>query len=60
MMIPYKGLGVNPPKPGDHWRISLCRYRPAGGNFNDEQIVWAPLHAEGFKDLEHFGTLNFK
>ncbi|MCC7350922.1 MAG: carbohydrate-binding family 9-like protein [Phycisphaerales bacterium] len=60
MMIPYKGLGVNPPKPGDHLRISLCRYRPAGRNFNDEQIVWAPLHAEGFKDLEHFGTLNFK
>jgi hypothetical protein len=60
MMIPFKGLGVEPPKPGDQWRISLCRYRPAGKDFNDEPIVWAPLQGEGFKDLKNFGTLTFK
>lgn len=60
MMIPWKDLGFDSPRPGDQWRISLCRYRPAGKDFNDEQIVWAPLQTDGFKDLEHFGTLVFK
>jgi hypothetical protein len=60
MMIPFKGLGIDPPRPGDQWRISLCRFRPAGTDFNDEAIVWAPLHADGFRDLKNFGTLVFK
>lgn len=60
MAIPFAGLGVKPPKPGDTWRLSLCRYRPAGKDFNSEQIVWAPLQGAGFKDLANFGTLTFK
>jgi hypothetical protein len=60
MAIPIKGLGVKPPKPGDSWRLSLCRGRPPGKkNPNNELIVWAPLKA-GFKDLANFGTLVFK
>ena len=59
LMIPYKGLGVKPPKPGDTWRLSLCRYRPSGKDFNSELIVRAPLQ-KGFKDLAYFGTLIFK
>ncbi|GAH89400.1 unnamed protein product, partial [marine sediment metagenome] len=59
MTIPYKGLGIKPPKPGDKWRISLCRHRPEGKDFNSELIVWAPLQ-RGFKDIANFGTLIFK
>ena len=60
MTIPFAGLGVKPPKPGDKWRLSLCRYRPPGRGFSKEQIVWAPLQAGGFRDLKNFGTLIFK
>ena len=60
MTIPLKGLGVAPPKPGDSWRLSLCRYRPPGKGFNSEMIVWAPLKSGGFKDLANFGTLIFE
>jgi hypothetical protein len=60
MAIPFASLGVDMPKPGDTWRVSLCRYRPAGEDFNDEIIVWAPLQREGFKDLAHFGELIFE
>ena len=60
MTIPFKGLDVAPPKPGDTWRLSLCRYRPPGKTFGTELIVWAPLQTGGFKDLANFGTLIFK
>ena len=60
VVVPFKGLGVAPPKPGDEWRLSLCRYRPAGTGFNSELIVWAPLKKGGFKDLDNFGTMVFK
>ena len=60
MAIPFAGLGVKPPQPGDEWGISLCRARPPGKGFNAELIVWAALKNEGFKDLENFGTMIFK
>ena len=60
MAIPLAGLGVKPPKPGDTWHLSLCRYRPPGKTFNSELIVWAPLKSGGFKDLVNFGTLIFE
>lgn len=61
MAIPFAGLGVQPPKPGDTWRLSLCRGRPPGKkNPNHDLIVWAPLGAGGFKDLANFGTLVFR
>ncbi len=59
MAIPFSSLGIDTPKPGDTWRISLCRYRPGGDDFNTEVIVWAPLQNDGFKDLANFGTLIF-
>ena len=60
MAIPFAGLGVKPPKPGDTWRISLCRGRPPGKkNPTHELMVWAPLK-HGFKDLENFGTITFR
>ena len=59
MRIPFEGLGVKPPKRGDTWRLSLCRYRPPGDDFNSELIVWAPLQKGGFRDLANFGTLVF-
>jgi len=60
MAIPLAGLGVKSPKPGDTWRLSLCRYRPPGKTFNSELIVWAPLRSGGFRDLANFGTLIFE
>ena len=60
MAIPFAGLGVKPPAPGDTWRLSLCRHRPAGKNFNTELIVWAALKNGGFLDVENFGTMIFK
>ena len=60
MAIPFAGLGVDPPKPRDRWRLSLCRGRPAGRDFGSELIVWAPLQEEGFQDLANFGTLLFR
>lgn len=61
LTIPFAGLGVKPPRPGDTWRLSLCRGRPPGKNVpNHELIVWAPLKQGGFKDLASFGTLTFR
>ena len=61
MRIPFKGLGVKPPKKGDTWRISLCRGRPPGKKIpSHELIVWAPLRNGGFRDLENFGTVIFQ
>jgi len=51
---------VDPPNPGESWRLSLCRGRPAGRGFGDELIVWAPLQELGFRDLKNFGTLVFR
>jgi hypothetical protein len=60
MAIPFAGLGVKPPKPGDTWRVSLCRGRPPGRKTpTHELIVWAPLRA-GFNDLENFGAVTFR
>ena len=60
MAIPFAGLGVKPPKPGDTWRVSLCRFRPPGKTFGTELIVWAALKKGGFLDVENFGTMIFK
>ncbi len=61
MTIPFEGLGVNMPAPGDQWRLSLCRGRPPGrANPNFELIVWAPLQSGGFNDLANFGTMIFR
>lgn len=60
MAIPFAGLGVKPPQPGDSWRVSLCRGRaPGRKNPTMELLVWAPLKA-GFKDLANFGTVTFR
>ena len=62
MTIPFKGIGVKPPKPGDKWKLSLCRYRPQGKGVDTELIVWAPLKQAGFsiRDVENFGTVVFE
>ncbi|MCE5237386.1 carbohydrate-binding family 9-like protein [bacterium] len=60
MEIPCAGLDARPPRPGDTWKISLCRGRaPGRNNPTMELMVWAPL-AGGFKDLANFGTLTFR
>ena len=56
--IPFTGLGVKAPEPGDIWRMNLCRHRPPGAGFGDEYITWAPAQ-KGFRELENFGKLIF-
>ena len=58
LAIPFKGLGIKAPSPGDVWGFNLCRYRPGGADFSEELITWAPLQAQ-FKELENFGKLIF-
>jgi hypothetical protein len=60
MAIPFAGLGVKAPQPGDSWRLSLCRGRPPGKTIpTHELLVWAPLR-NGFNDLENFGSATFR
>jgi len=59
LMIPYKGLGVAPPKPGDVWRLNLVRQRLPTKQSGHELITWAPLE-KGFFEPEKFAPLTFK
>jgi hypothetical protein len=56
--IPFKGLGVSTPKPGDTWGLNICRHRPGGGDVAAELITWAPLE-KGFNEPNHLGTMKF-
>ena len=58
-MIPYKGLAVKPPKPGDVWRINIARQRLPTERTGHELITWAPLE-KAFFEPENFGSLRFK
>ncbi|PIY44093.1 MAG: hypothetical protein COZ05_09230 [Armatimonadetes bacterium CG_4_10_14_3_um_filter_59_10] len=57
--IPYEGLGVKPPKPGDVWGINVCRMRPPGGSSGEELITWAPME-HGFVEPENLAKLVFE
>ncbi|MBN1445683.1 MAG: hypothetical protein JW957_06215, partial [Candidatus Omnitrophica bacterium] len=59
MAIPFKGLGLEPPKSGDKWRFNLARYRPAGEGFETELITWSSMEA-GFLQFNKMGELLFK
>lgn len=41
MALPFAGLGIAPPKPGETWWINLGRERHAGGGLNRETSYWA-------------------
>ncbi len=55
--IPIAGFGVGAVKPGDSWRVNLCRQRKAFA----ENSSWSPLRfgEATFADPERFGTLVF-
>jgi len=59
MAVPFAGLGIASPKPGDTWQINLARHRPPGERVGVELITWGPLRA-GFNELGHFGTAVFR
>ena len=42
MAIPWKSLGIDPPKPGDRLGANLCRYRPASHGWTD----WVRTHPD--------------
>ena len=55
--IPIADLGVKSVRPGDSWRMNLCRERKAFA----ENSSWSPLRAgeATFADPERFGTIVF-
>ena len=58
--IPFRSLGVAPPKKGERWRFNLCRTRPGGdGIATTVHSTWSPLK-KGYNDLDAFGTLIFQ
>ncbi|MHC4873348.1 MAG: DUF4838 domain-containing protein [Planctomycetota bacterium] len=58
LTIPFKSLGVEPPKPGDVWRGNFGRNHPAGDKI--EKSVWsAPGGSRGVDDRSVFGNLEF-
>ena len=59
LMIPYKGLCVKPPKPGDVWRINIVRQRLPTKQSGHQLITWAPLE-KSFFEIQNFGPLKFK
>ncbi len=59
MAIPFKGLGLEPPKSGDKWKFNLARFRPAGEGFEAELITWSSMEA-GFLHFDKMGELIFK
>ena len=59
LMIPYKGLGVKAPKPGEVWRINVVRQRLPTKTSGHQLITWAPLE-KGFFEIQNFGPLKFK
>ncbi|MBT3375174.1 MAG: hypothetical protein HN742_31620 [Lentisphaerae bacterium] len=59
LMIPYEGMGVEPPKAGDVWRLNVVRQRLPTRQSGHELITWAPLE-KGFFELENFAPLRFK
>ena len=58
--IPFRSLGVKPPKKGERWRFNLCRTRPGGDGISSTELSsWAPLK-KGYNELDAFGSLIFQ
>lgn len=60
LAIPFKGLGVNPPRDGEVWRINFTRdfSVPKGsGRTSQDWTTWSPLVA--FNDIGKFGQASF-
>ena len=59
LAIPFKGLGVAAPRPGDVWRLNVVRQRQPGRGVPAELITWAAL-AKTFFELDNLGKVTFK
>lgn len=59
--IPFKALGVAPPKPGDTWGFNVCRSRQAEGKTSNqsELSAWSIPYAN-FHVPSHFGNVTFQ
>jgi len=55
IIISLKSLNAGEIKPGDEWKINICRERYCGGRF--ELYTWA--YTKNFHDASKFGTLVF-
>lgn len=58
MAIPFKTLGVEPPKSGTTWRGNFGRERRAGQGL--DLYLWSPSDTGGFQDPLAFGEIRFK
>lgn len=59
LRLPWKDLGVAPPKPGEIWGLDLRRFRFAGGERQD--AGWAGARSGGANHHpEQFGFLRFE
>jgi hypothetical protein len=61
LAIPYKTLGVGPPRTGDKWGLNLCRNRVGKGKKDgkSEMSAWCITY-KGFHVPSHFGTVTFE
>jgi len=62
MAIPWKNLrliGGKPPKPGDTWRFSICRYDYWDYPTSPEEYTSAPLKTNDFHRYEDYSVLKF-
>ena len=54
LAVPFKGLGVNPPKPGDVWRVNFCRQE-----LPSRELTAFSFTGGGFGVPARFGVLRF-
>ena len=54
LAIPFSALGATAPKPGDLWRLKVCR--DAG---HDGPLMWPPSFGRSFHDRDADGALYF-
>ncbi|MFA6665521.1 MAG: carbohydrate-binding family 9-like protein, partial [Armatimonadota bacterium] len=53
--VPFTEIGAPAPRPGDIWRMNLCRTEQPAKEYSS----WSPVSAKGFHSPEHFGYIQF-
>ena len=56
LAVPFRALGIEPPKPGDKWGLNVCRQRGADG---DQGLTQWNRTDQLFHEPQNFGELEF-
>jgi hypothetical protein len=56
LSVPFRALGIEPPKPGDRWGLNVCRQRGADGDRGLSQ--WSRTD-QLFHEPQNYGELEF-